>query len=492
MAGIAPPGPTAVDNAPGGATCPPWLYLLDDPAPRRVVFVGTADEAAAGWFADAGADVELHAHPGAPSGEVDLLVVSEPGIRLRRPRGLAAFLAACLVTADPRQAVVVPWALRESTRADLERQGFTTIRPLASATGPGGRPLRRPGGGYVALRGGGRTPDGTGGEADPPPPAWLADLAGGQSWAPGPGGWSLTVPQVYPSQKAVVRLRSRPAAAPTAVVKVVRHPRFNARLENEAARLCSLPTSAPAAAARSPGVLGSGTLAGLAFVVEGAVAGRPFLETSALTPDCALAADAVAAIGDLLAPDHRTVGGDRLAERLDALLARFVDREQPPAPVSQFLERQIRSIGASRLPAAVFHGDLGTWNLLEHEGSVRILDWESAEDPGPPLWDLAYFTRSYLVRAGRRRGLDRDRAVARHLIGASGFNRAAAGWFADYAGRAGLGPDVVEALFHTTWLHRAVKEADRLGPGRRGHYGPLCTRLVLAREEPGIRALVGR
>ena len=94
--------------------------------------------------------------------------------------------------------------------------------------------------------------------------------------------------------------------------------------------------------------------------------------------------------------------------------------------------------------------------------------------------------------AGRRRGLDRDRAIRRHLMGSSSLAVLGADWVRGYGERLGLDRALVEPLFHTCWMHRAVKESLRLGPGQAGHYGPLCLRLVEHREAPGVRRLVGR
>ncbi|CAN5706600.1 hypothetical protein BH10ACT1_BH10ACT1_36140 [soil metagenome] len=481
--------PEPADNVPGGSTCPPWLLLLDDPDPHRVMVIGPPDDPAAAWFADRGAEVEVWSQPTSVVAPVDLLVISDAApAPSRGARGLTALLTACLAACRPTGAVVVPWVLRESGRTELARNGFGTIRPIPPVLV--GRNRRRGRGGIVAVTDAQLwTAAENGAEGVP---HWLGQLAHGRDWAPGRDGWSLRVPEDYPSQKAVALVTPYAGTPPAAVIKLTRHPRFNARLENEAARLLSLAVQAPDVVERVPSVLETGRVAGMAFVAEQAVAGKPFLEVSRLDERCPLAADAVAAIGDLAGRPGRMVSGAALAARLEEIQEQFEHRHQPLARVSQFLRRQIRTIGEAELPSVVFHGDLGTWNLLAEEGSVRILDWESAEDPGPPVWDLAYFSRSFAVRSGRRRGLDRDRAIGRHLIGTSPLNAAIAGWFATYVERTELAPELVEPLFHTTWLHRASKEAARLRPDQPGHYGPLCTRLVLESDSPGVRRLVAR
>ncbi len=68
MTELLPPHLTA-DNRPGSPTCPPWLFLLDDPAPAHVRTLGGHDPAAARWFAEAGATWSTDAATDVGSGE---------------------------------------------------------------------------------------------------------------------------------------------------------------------------------------------------------------------------------------------------------------------------------------------------------------------------------------------------------------------------------------------------------------------------------------
>ena len=480
-------GSTVVDNTPGSSVCPPWLLLLDDPEPARVLVVGDPDDASVAWFRSTGSEVETQpsARVGRGGHQVDLLVITDSAVgRGRRAAGPDA-LGPLWDRCGPGSALVWPATPTARTRQRLARQGFTHLRPLDPT-----RPRRRASGALVALRRPGSSTDPT----DAPPPRWLAELTQDQPWAPGTGGWSLRVPGDYPSQKAVMVTRPRPGATASGLVKVTRHPRFNPRLDNEfdQLRLLADPDGSSGAdrppSHRAPAALAHGRVAGLTVVVEEAIDGRPFLQSSRLDARCTLADDAVRAIGDLRRPG--TASGGALAERLHTIHEQFVAAVQPDTDVSQFLAHQIETIAAAELPDVTFHGDLGTWNLMVADGSVRILDWESAEPSGPPLWDLAYFTRSYMVRAGRRRGLGRQRAIGRHLLGTSPLNAVASGWIRGYADRVGLDPTLLEPLFHTCWMHRAVKEQTRLSGDRTGHYGPLCVRLVTDRQAPGLRSLV--
>ena len=470
------PQEAATDNRPGSPTCPGWLLRLDDPSPRRVLFAGVPDPAAASWFAHRGARVDV-VDPDLPVPEpADLLVLDAAATRgggvLQEPAWLAGIRA--VVLAGPPGAA---W-----TRA-LAASGLATIRP---AGGEHRKRLgrRTTGGVHVAVRQG---------SAATSLPTWLDRVVA--SAVPGAHGtsWDLRVPSAYPSQKAVARVGTSSVDEPALVVKVTRHPRFNLRLENESLALAALHRRGGEVATRVPVERSTAQVAGMAASVQEAIAGQPFLDRSALVASCPVAADAVRAITDLGAATHHAPQEPSPFEALRDVLDAFLDQQRPDRATAAFLIDQVAQLLVEPPPTVLFHGDLGTWNLLvDQDDRVRILDWESAELHGPPLWDLFYFLRSFAVRAGRRRGLDRGHAIGRHLLGSSPIAHQAAGWVDAYCWRLGIERHLAEPLFHTCWMHRAVKEQRRLGDGRPGHYGPLCLRMVEQRDAPGLRRLVGR
>lgn len=461
-----PPG----DNHPTLVRWPRWRLLLDDPTPERVVVVGTVDPGVERWLDAVGARTRWIGEPHGLTGPADLVVLG-PDIALD-PRALVWLARTC----GEHGAAWLPGPLSRRQAHALAAAGLAPGLALV----PGAR-RRAPTGVVVTRQGSGSRP-----------PGWLAEVGAGVGWDP-TGPWSLALPGAYPSQKAVGLLRPATAGGPGAVVKLAQDPRFDDRVRNEAVALRALAAAAPRFAAdRVPAVLGEVVVGGAAAVVEEGLWGRPLLAASTLRPDCPLAADAAAAATALAAVRPVAVPGARLAAQLDAVVDRFVAAHHPSTGVAVQLAEQVAVIAARpTVPAVVVHGDLGTWNLLVVDGRVRILDWESAAAAGPPLWDLAHLARSWAVRAGRRRGLTRDRAITRHLVDGSPLTDVLAAWFATYRARVGIDPVLGEALFHTGWAHRAVKEAARLGPGAPGHYGPLCARLLAARHAPGLRRLLG-
>lgn len=473
MSAVADHGPT---NVVGSATCPDWLLLLDDPAPHQVLIVGTSERPTVAWFEGSGATVtRLASVPVEPPGTLaDLVIVDvRTGRLLRDPSALAQLARCC----HPRGTLRLPSYPDHALRRALAQCGFLDLRSELAASG-----RRRPGGRHGVVAG--RGPAGGA-------PAWLEQFAGMAGIPIEAERWRLQVPDGYPSRKAIAHLPAGPGGGAGAVVKVTRHPRFNARLENEAGQLEAATSLDPSVTEAMPAVLTSGEVAGLVAVVETAAAGRPFLDVSRLGANCPLAGATAAWLTRLGVASSRPLPGPALADRLDDLVPRFAARFDPTGATSRFLQEQVRQIAqAGTLPGVLFHGDLGTWNLLADRGDVRALDWESAEWPGPPLWDLLYFTRSFAVRSGRRRGLRRDRAIDRHFLSGSRLTDVAGGWVRSYCDAVGLDRELAAPLFHACWLHRAVKESSRLTPGAPGHYGPLCMRLVASRGSPGLRTLL--
>lgn len=469
-----PPG----DNRPLLVRWPRWRLLLDDPAPSSVLIVGEAEPGVERWLSSIAARTRWVGGPRGLTRPAQLVVVgSDAAGAFADRRALTWLVRSC--TEDG--AVWLPGNPSRRREHALAAAGFASRRWLGGAGRSRWRrdPRRE---GVVASRRG------------PPdrPPGWLAAVGAGVGWDP-TGAWTLETPGAYPSQKAVARLHPGRDGARGAVVKLAQDPRVDDRVHNEGAALRGLASAAPAfAASRVPAVLDELDVGGAAAVVEQGLWGRPFLEVSTLRPDCPLASDAAAATIEL-ADVHPVAGpGARLAQHLDQVRERFVAAVDPPAAVSELLAEQVAVVAARPVvPAVVVHGDLGTWNLLVVDGRVRVLDWESAAVDGPPLWDLAYLARSYAVRSGRRRGLSRARAIDRHLVEGSTLTTTLARWFSRYRDHLGIDPELGEALFHTCWMHRAVKESARLAPGAVGHYGPLCVRLLELRRAAGLRQLLG-
>ncbi len=376
-----------------------------------------------------------------------------------------------------------------------------------------GHRLLMPRQGLLAMRGDASSAVGA-------PPAYLRALAQTAGVDIGAMRWGLSARGAYSSRKVLFFLFESGQPEPGLIVKMTRDGAFNARLENEARGLARLEALGVGDAETLPRVVFSGQHGGLAIVGETVIAGAPFRERARWAADCPYAN---AAIDWLVELSAKTVG--RASEiSADVLVATDDGTSGDPAPRSgeagaalgellrrfnaiytlapqhrDFLEAQVALIARhpGPFPAVFQHGDPGTWNLVATPGGrVAFLDWEAAETRGMPLWDLFYFLRSYSVGAARAGGTGDTLAGFREQwVDESPLGALLAAAVARGREAAGLPAALVEPLFHTCWMHRALKESTRLSPDALdgGHYLNFLRLGIERRDSPGLaRILAGR
>jgi SAM-dependent methyltransferase len=327
------------------------------------------------------------------------------------------------------------------------------------------------------------------------PPAYLQALAAQAGLSLDGYRWGLWAGGQYSSRKVLFFLFEGAQTAPRYLVKLVRDAAFNDRLENEARALQQLHTQGFGERHLLPQVAFSGCAGDLFVVGETIVEGAPFLSQTALSPTCPLAQAAVAWLTDLGAQTVSWQPAQEVAGALQRLFERFQALYRLPAAERDFLAGQIARLGETDTPfPLVFqHGDPGPWNMLvAPDGRVALLDWESAEPQGMPLWDLLYFLRSYALNVSRVAGIsDRLEGVARHLLEESLLSAWIVGTVRDYCAQVRLGSQYVEPLYYACWMHRALKQATLLPPDRlkQGVYVRLLRHSIERRDAPTLRAL---
>jgi hypothetical protein len=321
--------------------------------------------------------------------------------------------------------------------------------------------------------------------------------------------WGLSADGNYSSRKLVfflfdsaTGLSNKSAllpvnSSPRYVVKLVRESIFNRRLENEYQALLLLQEKGIGSGDTFPQVAFFGYHAGLAILGESVIEGIPFGQRTKATSECPYARAVVnwlTKLGNITA--NSTVASSRqVASRLGMLFDRFNAVYQLNPDHYGFLARQIASISQSptAFPLVFQHGDPGTWNIMVNDaGGIALLDWEAAEPQGIPLWDLFYFLRSYVVGASRRRGssggLD---GFAAQFLADSPFSSMILDSTRRYCEQIHLPGNLIEPLFYTCWMHRALKEATRLSADRleSGDYVNLLRLCVERRDSPTLQRL---
>ncbi|RIK43636.1 MAG: hypothetical protein DCC55_05190 [Chloroflexi bacterium] len=333
------------------------------------------------------------------------------------------------------------------------------------------------------------------------PPQYLQALATAAGIRLDGFRWGLSARGEYSSRKLLFFLfdgaNPAPSAPPTYIVKMVRDPVFNPRLENEHQALSLLKQRGIGDRETLPQVVFFGHHAGLAIVGETVITGAPFHQHTQATADCPYLHAALEWLTDLGAatanPNATTPG--EAASILDRLFTRFMQIYRLTAEQQTFLAAQLDALRTSRapLPLVFQHGDPGPWNVMVTEsGRVAFLDWEAAEVEGLPLWDLFYFLRSYCIGAARTLGIrDPLAGFTYQFLGETPLSHLINTAIRCYCTRIGLSSQLVEPLFYTCWMHRALKEATRLTPDKleSGHYVNLLRLSIAQRPMPAVNRL---
>ncbi len=326
------------------------------------------------------------------------------------------------------------------------------------------------------------------------PPRFLQELAQSAGIDIGAYRWGFSGRGEYSSRKLLYYLFPPGQTTPEFVVKMVRDPGFNPRLENEQRALTLLAERHLHDNDALPRVAFWGYHAGLVLVAETYVPGVAFRQRYALSPEAPYvrgARDWLIDLGVQTAQPAATSAADAL----DQLLARYVEIYQPAAPEIEFLSQQIATIRQCHrdLPTVFQHGDPGVWNVLTRDdGGIAFLDWEAAEAHGMPLWDLFYFLRSYSAEVARAEQIyDRLEAFTAIFLGSSALRPFIVDAVRDYVERVGLPAATVEPLFYTCWMHRSLKEATLLDARKvnRGHYVNVLRLCLEQRDAPLLRQL---
>ena len=508
-------------NVRGGASGASWRFLLPSLALDRVTILGALSPADRRAIAAAGGRVtvprrsKLEREPGSV---LTVIVLGDRGARsLRDPamRREVDETAAPDVTVYvqgregglPRTADVFPGAEPLSLRIGTTDGDLGWAAPSADAAAvAAARRLGTDHGGGVraqierALRraAGGLRPPADAAELTSPggptgPPRYLVEAAASGGLDLSGRRWAMAIPGLYASNKAVFLLFPADRDEPDVVVKVARTSAQNPRIEREAAALEALGVSRWNAEGSAPRRLFLGSDGGARILGQTALRGEPFRRRTTARPDCPYARNVVERLIDLgtetAAPGDPAVLGRRLRELFDRYRALY----RPDPRHAAFLGEQLDAVASEMAPTVFQHGDPGAWNLLaDVDGSIRFLDWEAADPAGVPLWDLLYFLRSFGVTVSRARGTDDALAAYRRLlVDASDLSRIQAEAVHRSAERIGLASSLIEPLFHTCWMHRAVKQAARLPRWklRRGHYHRLLIAGIEGRDAPGLRAL---
>jgi hypothetical protein len=329
------------------------------------------------------------------------------------------------------------------------------------------------------------------------PPHYLRSAAEAAGIDLSQSRWALLAQGKFSSRKVLFLLFEKDSETPHYIVKLTRDPVFNYRLENEYKALALLWEKGVGDQERLPQSIFCSHPGNLMLVGQTIIQGKPFRRQHQSSPEHPLGRDACAWLSKLgeFTADPTIASPAQVAKALRQLFVRFLNIYRLTPEQSTFIEGQIDSISQTRnvFPLVFQHGDPGTWNLMvTRSGKVAFLDWEAAEPHGIPLWDLFYFLRSYCIwatRGGSRR--DSLQVFAQGFLGEAPLNLFVSEMIHNYCQRLGLPDDLIQPLFYTCWMHRALKESTRLPQAKleRGHYVNLLRTSIDQSNAPGLRRL---
>ncbi len=292
--------------------------------------------------------------------------------------------------------------------------------------------------------------------------AW-ADAHGDQ--LPGPLTWALLTGGRESVSKAVAIGTRRGSREPGIVVKWPRTVTGGLGLANEVESLRHLATARPGLVERIPVIIKERTTANGPAVVETLVPGVPLARVLSRERHASLAIDAADWLAEL-ALDHAFEERDAWWPVTAAPIVERFERLVSPAVTSDRLaasRERLEVLG--RLPTVFEHRDFAPWNLLvDKDGTLRAVDWESSVQCGLPLLDLWYFL-TYLALAVERVPERRLADVYPQLVDPSSRTGRVTALAVDrYLQRVGLDPAAVSALRGLTWMVHTPSELERRPP----------------------------
>ena len=273
---------------------------------------------------------------------------------------------------------------------------------------------------------------------------------------PAEAGWFLAPAQGDALSRGVFVIFPPGARQPAWALKFARVPGYDAAFDRDERGLRLAREAGPLVAERAPELVGRLEVGDLHSSLETAATGQRLfgLLRSTRRPEGARALEEIT--GWLVELDRTTAAPPAA---LAPELARVVGEVLPRWGVGADAvggEDALRS-----LRPVLQHNDLGSWNVVVHEGRFTVLDWEDAIPHGFPLWDLLYLATDALAHLDRVDDSERERHFVELFRGERASSSLLFAWTRRAAAEHGIPAPAVGALATLCWLHHGLSDRDR-------------------------------
>ena len=137
-----------------------------------------------------------------------------------------------------------------------------------------------------------------------------------------------------------------------------------------------------------------------------------------------------------------------------ALLAPLLERGKE---YQDWLTMRCAMVRGLRVPFVATHNDLTMWNiLLDEQGGLGVVDWESAREEGFPLADFFYAVTDAVAAA--QGYSDRPQAFLACFTPNGAYAPAVRRFLRRLRNSVEISDDIADLCFHACWLHHAANE----------------------------------
>ena len=275
---------------------------------------------------------------------------------------------------------------------------------------------------------------------------------------PPDAGWVLTLGKGDELSRNAFHLFPRDSAIPSWVLKFARVPGYREPFDRDERGLAAAARAAEIVAARAPRLLARFSADGIEASLETAAVGRRLREILVEPRNRDRKLNLIESVSSWIVDVGRaTHRSSRALSDERARLLRDVLPQYAAFGVGAELMQRVAA-----LPGVLQHNDLGSWNIVVNGEAFLVLDWESAQEIGLPLWDIVYFLADALALVdGAIEGSTRHEHTTRLFRGELPSSALLFRFVGRSVDALGIPPEAVGPLVALCWMHHAQSPVER-------------------------------